>query len=267
MGFDIETIQKGKRERPRKVLIYGPPKIGKSTLTGATKNALMIPTENRVDHIECDKTQIPKTLEDVFEVIQFLATEKKHKYKRLIVDTIDWLEPLIHDYVCRKNGFKSITDDHSKETAFQKGLKYHAVEGWKELLSAFDYLRDNDVAVVLVAHSAVIKVDPPEGDSYDKSVMKIDKYSLAVVEEWADVIGYYNREIFVKNTKQKLDSGKGGKAISSNRRLLHLSGESPAFISGNSFGLEDVEVDLDYAQDQMEYLLTYTQDKKSKTKD
>jgi len=178
MSFDISTIQKGIKDRPRKVLIYGPPKIGKSTLSGSTKNALMIPTESRADHINCEKTPIPTQLEDVYAVIDFLAKDKKHGYKRLIIDTIDWLEPLIHDYVCRKNNFKSITDDHNKETAFQKGLKYHAVAGWKELLKGLDYLRDNGIAVILIAHDAVIKVDPPDGDSYDKSVMKIDTLCL-----------------------------------------------------------------------------------------
>lgn len=253
MAFDIAKIQKGKKDRPRKILIYGPPKIGKSTLAGATKDALMIPTEDRVDHIGCDKTPIPVKLEEVFDVIEFLSSDKAHGYKRLIIDTIDWLEPLVHQYVCDQNGWKSITDDHNKETAFQKGLKYHSVEGWKFLLKGFDHLRDNGIAVVLIAHSAVIKMDPPEGDSYDKNVMKIDKNALAVVEEWADLIGYYNREIFVKS-----DEGKNGKAVQSNRRLLHVSGNSPAFISGNSFGIADLEVDLNAADQIMEYLLTYT---------
>jgi GTPase SAR1 family protein len=265
MGFDPSTIQDGIKDRPRKILIYGPPKIGKSTLTGATKDALMIPTEDRVDHIQCKKTPIPNQLEDVFEVIQYLANEK-HPFKRLIIDTIDWLEPLIHDYVCRKNGFKSITDDHNKETAFQKGLKYHAVAGWKEFLAGLDYLRDSGIGIVLVAHDAIIKHDPPDGDSYDKSVMKIDKNALSVVEEWADMIGYYNRKVFVKT-----EEGRSGKAVNANNRMLHLSGNNPAFISGNSFGFGDFEVELDHAPDIMEALFTSkveieAKEQKAKTK-
>ena len=263
MGFDLKKIQKGVKASPRKFLIYGDPKIGKSTLVGSTRNALMIPTEDRVNHIDCDKTEIPKKMEDVFEVIQFLATDKTHKYKRLIIDTIDWLEPLIHNWVCHENGFKSITDDHNKETAFQKGLKYHAVSGWKNLLEGLDFLRNSGIDVILVAHSSVIKIDPPDGSPYDKSVMKIDKHSLSVVEEWADIIGYYAREVFVNTEKGK----KTGKATTSNRRILHLSGNAVAFISGNSFGLDDIDVDLDHAQEQMEYILTYSETKNEKQKE
>ena len=53
MAFALNEIQKGAKRMPRKIVIYGPPKMGKSTLAGATKNALMNPTEDRVSHIEC----------------------------------------------------------------------------------------------------------------------------------------------------------------------------------------------------------------------
>lgn len=252
--FELESIQKGKLKKPKKIIIYGPVKVGKSTLVGSTENALMIPTEDRVDHIGCDKTPIPNSLEEIFGIIKFLASDKNRSYKRLIIDTVDWLEPLVHDYVCRENGFTSITDDGNKETAFQKGLKYHAVSGWRKLLEGLDYLRDNGIDIILVAHDTVIKVDPPGGDRYDKSVMKIDKNSLSILEEWADSIGYYAREIFVETPSGK----RSGKAISSKRRKLYLSGDSAAFTSGNSFGIGDIEIDLAFAGKIMEDLLTCT---------
>ena len=233
-------------------MIYGPVKVGKSTLVGATNDALMIPTEDRVDHIDCHKGPIPERLEDVYDTIKHLANDKKHGYKRLIIDTIDWLEPLVHDYVCRANNFPSITDDGNKETSFQKGLKYHAVAGWRKLFEGLDFLRENGIDIILVAHATAVKINPPNGDPYDKSVMKIDKQSLSIMEEWTDMIGYYEREIFVTTEKGQ----KSGKVVPSNKRILHLSGSSAAFISGNSFGFSDMEVDLSRAGETMEYLLT-----------
>jgi hypothetical protein len=259
-GFDPKTmIHRGVQKKARKIIIYGPPKLGKSTLVGSTKGALMIPTEDRVSHIECDKTPVVSTLEEVLEVFEYLMSDNnmekgKRKYTRVILDTLDWFEPVLHEYVCRKKNFKSLTDDHNKETAFSKGLKYHAVAGWKFFLQYCDQLRDDGIDVIFVAHAQSVKFNPPDTDEYDKWVMKVDKHSLAVLEEWADIIGFYNKEIFVRKG-EGMNKAKG-KITTSNRRLLHLAGENAAMTSGNSFGLPDVEVILEYASEIMEWLLT-----------
>jgi len=252
MAFKLSDVHSGAKAERRKIIIYGPPKLGKSTLAGSTQNSIMIPTEDRVSHIDCDKTPVVHSYKEIMEIFETLL-EEKHSYNRVIIDTLDWFEPLLHEHICKEKGFKSITDDHNKDTAFFKGLKYHAVEGWKNFLYNCDVLRKHGFDIILVAHSRIIQESPPDSDQYDKYVMKIDKHALAVVEEWADVIAFYNKKIFVK------DEGglkKKGKAISKNERILHLSGQNPAMISGNSYGLEDAEVELEYCSDIMEWLLT-----------
>jgi hypothetical protein len=261
MGFSLNDIQKGTKKMPRKVIIYGPPKLGKSTLAGSAKNAIMIPTEDRVSHIDCDKTPVMSSYWEILDVFDSLLNEN-NIYKTIIIDTADWLEPLIHDAtveILNENSpsdkkIKSITDDHSKETSFARGLKYHAVESWKKFLKRCDIMRDNGFNIIILAHDQVIKVDPPNGDSYDKSVMKIDKHALAVLEEWADVIAYYDKNVLVKQTGDGIK--KKGKAVSGKQRVLHLSGDSPAMISGNSFGLPTVTVDLDECEEIIEWILT-----------
>lgn len=262
MAFDIKDIQKGAQRKARKVVLYGPPKLGKSTLAGATKDALMIPTEDRVAHINCDKTPVVTHYTQMQEVFNFLLNDN-HPYKRVIVDSIDWLEPLIWGYLCEKNNWKSITDDHNKETAFSKGLKYHAVRAWKDFLYNCDVLRESGMDVILISHAQTIKINPPDSDEYDKWVMKIDKSSLAVVEEWADIIAFYNKEIFVSKSGNALNAK--GKAVTTNNRILHLSGESAAMISGNSFGLPDVTVDLNACSEIMEWILTGPYDENATT--
>lgn len=266
MGFTIHDIQKGVKKMPRKIILYGPPKLGKSTLAGATVNALMIPTEDRVAHIKCDKTPVVQDYDQIMEIFDFLINGK-HTYKRVCVDTLDWLEPIIHEYAVKKLNerlegtsatlAKSINDDNCKETTFQKGLKFVAPAAWKVFLYNCDVLRDNGIDVILVAHSDVVTVNPPDRDPYEKYVMKINKHSLAVLEEWADIIAFYDKEIFVKKEKTGPTTTKG-KAMTSKRRVLHLSGDNPAMISGNSFGLGDANVDLDNCSEIMEWMLTET---------
>lgn len=266
MAFSLKDVQKGAQVKARKVVLYGPPKLGKSTLAGATRDSLMVPTEDRVGHIDCDKTPVVKHYSEINEIFNSLLNET-HRYTRVIFDTIDWLEPIIHQYLCEKNNWKSITDDHNKETAFSRGLKYHAVSGWKNFLYNCDVLRDKGIDVILVSHSQTIKINPPDGDEYDKYVMKIDKNSLSIVEEWADVIAFYNKEIFVNKTGNALKTT--GKAITTNVRKLHLAGDSVAMISGNSFGLTDVDVDVNACAEIMEWILTgpYKEENQKSKKD
>jgi len=254
MAFTMENVVKGAIQKPRKIVIYGPPKTGKSTLAGSVKKGLMIPTEDRVAHIECHKTPVVQEYSEIMEVFDFLLKNEKHAYKRVVIDSLDWLEPILHKHICTTKGLKSLTDDHTKETAFQKGLKYLAVEGWKTFLYNCDVLRDNGFDVIIVAHSHNITVNPPDTDSYDKAVMKIDKNALSIVEEWADIIGYYTQEIFVKKDDQGIN--KKGKALTTKKRILHMSGNNPSMINGNSFGLGDVEVTLEHCSDIMEWMLT-----------
>lgn len=254
MTFSLSDVHDGIKNKPRKVILYGTPKLGKSTLAASAKNALLIYTEDRVDHIDCKKTPLITSYDELQEVFNFLLSGK-HTFKRIIVDTLDWLEPLIHQKVCESKGFSSITDDYNKDTAYSRGLKYHAVEGWKIFLHNCDALREAGMDIILVAHSTQITKNPPDKDPYDKYVMKVDKNALPIIEEWGDVIAFYDQDIFVTTEKTGANK-KTGKATSANSRSLYLSGKNPAMMSGNSFGLGDVTVELKDCSEIMEWILT-----------
>lgn len=261
--FDPRTIKKGVEHVPRKVVIHGSAKMGKSTLAAAAPDALLIPTEDRVRHIDCAKTDVVTKFEEIMEIFEYLI--QGTPYKTVIIDTLDWMEPMLHDYICRKKGFKSLLDDSNKEVNYGRGLKYHAVEGWKMFLQNCDMLREQaNMHIVLVAHSAIEKVSPPDSDAYDRYSMKLDKNAVAVVEEWADIIGFYNREIVVK----KEDAGFGkkqGKALNiDGNRVLNLQASSPSWISGNSFGLPDCIVTIEDAPEIMKFILNSEGDENKK---
>ena len=264
--FDPKNIRRGVEASPRKIVIYGPPKMGKSTLVSSAPDALLIPTEDRVRHIDCAKTDVVQNFEEVMSIFEYLSNQKQ--YKTVIVDTLDWMEPMVHSYICKKKGFKSLIDDSDKNVNYGRGLKFHAAEGWKLFLQNCDILRETaSMNIILVAHSAVEKVSPPDADAYDRYTMKLDKNAVAVVEEWADIIGFYNREVVVK----KEDAGfnkKNGKALNiNNARILNLQASAPSWISGNSFGLPDFDLsDVSDAPAVMEMILSHKEEKIKKQK-
>jgi hypothetical protein len=264
MAFDPSSIKKGAKKEPRKVVIYGPPKTGKSTLCSAAPHSLMIPTEDRIAHIQADKTEVVSSYDDVLSVFDYLLNGQ-HTYKRVVIDTLDELEPLLHKAICAKNGWKSLVEDSNKETNFQKGLMYHATDGWRKFLHNCDKLRmEAGLDVILVAHAQTLKINPPDHDSYDKWAMKIDKWAIPIVEGWSDLIGFYDREMWISKTDKQ--PAKTGKVISSGERILHLSGDSAAMVSCNSYGFSDIKVPEDQCADIMEWLLTGPYDENQTTK-
>jgi hypothetical protein len=259
--FDPKSIRMGIKNSPRKAIIYGPPKIGKTTLAASALDALLITTEDRVDHIStCAKTEVIKNFDEIIEIFEYLVSGAP--YRTAVIDTMDWMEPLLHEYICRKKGFKSLTDDSSKEVNYGRGMKNHAVEGWKMFLQNCDVLRENaNMSIILVAHSAIEKVSPPDSDAYDRYTLKVDKNAVAVLSEWADIIGFYSREILIRKEDVGFNKTKG-KAISlDDRRILNLAATSPSWLSGNSFGLVDVVVTLDQAPEIMQYVLNVQEEK------
>ena len=256
MAFDPKKIQKGVIKKPRKLLLYGAPKMGKSTLAVSAKNSILLYTEDRVDHIDNQKVKI-NDYNELIEVFEWLVTNKGnggHGFKRVIIDSLDWLEPIIHKYVCEKIGSKDLYDNKDDKVNFGKGLKVEAVKGWRNFLKNCDILRDNGFDVILIAHDQITTISPADENSYDKIVMKLDKNALSVLEEWSDIIGYYAKDISVISEKEGLK--KKGKAFSKKSRTLYLSGDKPSIMSGNSYGFSDISVTLDQCSEIMEYILT-----------
>lgn len=253
--FDPKSIRRGIQNTPRKIVIHGMPKIGKSTLASCAPDGLLIPTEDRVSHIDCQKTDVIQSMDELLSIFAYL--EKGTPFRSVIIDTLDWLEPILHEYICQKKGFKNgLNDDKDANVNYGRGMRIHAVEGWKMFLNSCDELREKaNMSIILIAHSSIEKINPPDSSSYEIYSFKLDKHASAVIEEWADIIGFYNREIVV--SKEDVGFGqKKGKALNINgRRILNLQAISPAWISGNSYGLEDAIVTLENAPEVMSYIL------------
>lgn len=253
MAFDPKSITKGKEKEARKIIIYGDAKVGKSTLASSGKNTFIIPTEDRVSHIDAAKAPIIKTYAELVEIFEWLL-EGKHSFETIVLDTLDEFEPILHEGICLKHGWTSLHDDKNSATNYKQGIQIHAPNGWRKFLEYCDYVRlKKNLNIVFVAHAQIIKRNPPNTEPFDQLAMKIDKNSLTVLTGWADVIGCYARQILTKVDVKK--PGKPGKIIASEKRILHLSGNSEAMVSCNSYGFEDCEIPLEECGNAMKWLL------------
>ena len=87
------------------MIIYGEAGIGKTTFATSAPAPIVIQTEDGLGVLDAPRFPLATTFDDVLESLQVLATEN-HEFKSVVVDSLDWLEPLIWQATCKRLGVK-----------------------------------------------------------------------------------------------------------------------------------------------------------------
>ncbi len=233
MAFDLRTISSTRRIRPPKLVIAGVNKIGKTSFAASAPNPIGILTEDGADAVDAQAFPICTCLDDVYAAIKVLLNES-HQFETVFFDSLDWLEPLVHQHVCAANGWRSI-----EQPGYGKGYIAAANE-WRTFLSGFDALRNKKgMAVVLIAHDKVKRFESPLNEGYDQYVLKLHDRAAAIVSEWADIVAWANYKILTKVSDGGGFGNKEVKAFTTGERILHVE-PHPAHMGGNRFGLKNM---------------------------
>ena len=216
-------------------VIAGPGKIGKTTFAAHAPNAVGILTEDGADGVDAAAFPLCQSLQDVYDAITVLLNDK-HDYESVFLDSLDWAEPLVHAHVCAANKWSGI-----EAPGYGKGY-IAAAEEWRVLLQGLERLRqEKNMAVILIAHDKIKRFESPLHDGFDQYVLKLHDRAAALVQEWADVIGWANYKI----TTVESEAGYGKtevKARTTGQRILHVE-PHPAHMGGNRFGLKNMPLD------------------------
>jgi hypothetical protein len=149
-----------------------------------------------------------------------------------VLDSLDWLEPIVWAETCRQHSWKSI-----EEAGFGKGY-VEADVAWRYLLSRLGQLRDQrGMTLIMLAHEEIKTFSDPERDSYDRYRLRLHKRAAEIVVENADVVGFMNYVTTIRKEKGGF-AKETAKASSASHRILHLN-EKPAFTAKNRFEMPD----------------------------
>ena len=225
-----DLIKTTRQSKPPRIVLHGIHGIGKSTWAAGAPAPIFIQTEDGLVAIDVPHFPVAKTLDEFFGYMDMLINQS-HEYKTVVIDTADWLEKLIWKTVCDENKVTSI-----EKIGYGKGYVF-AMEHWNHFFKGLDLLRDKGMAIVVLAHTEVRSYSPPDGESYDKYLIKLHKTASARLMEWSDVLLFAGFRVTINSDN--------GKVVNHSDRIIHTTNK-PAWAAKTRYQLPD-ELDMQFS--------------------
>lgn len=233
------NITRGKIHSAKKIVIYGPEGIGKSSLAAQFPDPLFSDTEGSTKELDVARFDQPLSWTALLQQADYVIANRP--CKTYIVDTIDWAESMCLAALCAAHNKNGIED-----FGYGNGWTYEK-EDFGRYLNKLSEVIAAGINVVLIAHAALRKFEQPdEIGAYDRWELKLGKkttdWIAPMIKEWADMVLFANyKTLSVAVDKEgKKHKAQGG------RRVMYTS-HHPCWDAKNRYGLPE-EIPMDYEQ-------------------
>lgn len=203
-----------------RVLLYGPEGVGKTSFGASAEDPIFFAADSGLHTLGPIPHVSPEKWPELLRLARRFAREP-HKYRTLVFDTLNWIQPLIVAHCCeRDNTGKRQTMNAGRPYiegyGYGKGWEV-VLEEYKLLQAELEYAFHRGLNVVLLSHADVQKEKNVEGSDYGIIAPAINKLASNMFRQWVDIVGYAYYETKVidpGNERQR------AKAVATGRRLF-----------------------------------------------
>lgn len=157
------------------ILLWGPPKIGKSEFASRFPGVLMLAFEPGLSSIPCYKVDVDSW--PTFLAVCAELAEKKHGFRHVCIDTLD----VAHAY-CRAHVLEKLGVQHESDVAY--GKAYGLIQNeFGRVLGKLGHL---GLGLIMTSHSTVIEI-PTRTGTIQRSVPTLPEKARKLVVGMCDL--------------------------------------------------------------------------------
>ena len=199
---------------PAVLLLYGAPKVGKTTMLSKLDDCLIVDTERGSRMIEGYISEV-SSRDELIETLIELKESKNVKYKYIALDTIDKITEWAERRVCEEENVRAIGD-----LAFGKG--YGMVR--EKVTQTIDAFKEVTEHLIIIGHRKVAYAVTDGSTIVIPESIDLTGKLKNVIMSGADAIGYVYRD-----EDELMVSFKANDAIEAGSRCPHLKGQEVKF--------------------------------------
>ena len=226
-----KRVVKASRKSPKNMIIYGPPKIGKTTVLSQLEGCLIIDLESGSDMVDALKIQV-NNLKELAEVGKEIIKQGK-PYKYIAIDTISKLEEWCEDeakklYMTTPMGknFETKNPGMSVLSLPNGGGYLYLRIAYKKWIDRLNKLADH---IILVGHLKDKQLEKKGKEVAVKDLDLTGKIKQITCAN-ADAVGYIYRE-----DDKTMISFNSLEDVTAGSRCAHLKGETMPLEWSNIF--------------------------------
>ena len=220
----------GKVKKPFNVLTYGPPGAGKSTWAQQSPSPIFIASDE-LDELDADRLPKVTSSKEVLDQMDWLLNTD-HKYKTVVVDTIDAIEKIIHQEILKDEKSDKTRSMNKARGGYGNayGVALDKLTGIRDKLAA---LREaKKMNVIILCHSTTrVTNDPLLGDSYTEYYLSLHEKAQSLFVDWVSAVLFLTFDVS-KSDNEKFAFGSG-------ERYLYTQ-KKPGFEAKNRYHLDPV---------------------------
>ena len=225
MAINLLGIQPHKVSRDLSgyiTFIYGPAKVGKTTLATQMPSALLLAFEKGYNALPGVMAQDVTTWGEMKQIFRELKKpEVQAVYKTIVIDTVDVAADLCQKYICSQLGIESMGEGGWGTNSW---MKYK-----KEFEEVFRGLTMMGYAVVFISHSKSGTDKDQNGKEYGFIKPTTQSSALQVIENMTDIYAYARTYIDANGNEKRVLTlrSPAGSGISCGSRFKYIDSEIP----------------------------------------